>query len=327
LSDRPRVSVVVAASDSAEAVANCVASLAAEDLGPAVEVLVVADRARMSDTLNAPWVVWIAAEPGADVPRLRRLGLERARSEVVAFTEDSCTLGPGWVDAWRRAFLAPNVLAATGPVEPSDRFGSVVDWAVFFCEYAPFLRPMCSGTAARLAGNNFAARRDDAMNASDALGLHESHLAQELVRRREQAVVVPDALARHVRQFSLRVAIEDRLRFGFAFGRLRAVERSYVHALLGVAAGPAILGAQVGRLCLTLATKQRLGGRFLDAFALTIALLTAWSIGEWLGSIRGLLPVRSPAYKTHERAGQTRRRAAARAASSRAGCKGTPARV
>ena len=96
-------------------------------------------RADRIDPVLAPeGVRWLAAEPGAGVPRLRRLGLDAARAPVVAFTEDSCRLGPGWVEAWLQAFRDPLVPAATGPVAPAMG-DSALDWAVFFCEYAPFL--------------------------------------------------------------------------------------------------------------------------------------------------------------------------------------------
>jgi hypothetical protein len=326
LSDRLRLSVVVAASDSAEAVARCVASLAVDRCAEPVEVIIVADRDQIPDVLGDQERVWIAAEPGADVPRLRRLGLERATGELVAFTEDSCVLAPGWIDAWRKAFFDPSIMAATGPVEPLSG-GSAVDWAVFFCEYAFFLTPRSQSSAARLAGNNFAARRRVALAASDALGLHETQVHRHASRPHGSAVNVPDALATHVRRYALREAISDRLRFGFAFGRQCAVERSRGRALLGAAAGPAILAVQVGRLLFALATRRRLGGAFVDALPITLALLTAWSVGEWLGSIRGLVPGRSAACTPRERAAQTRVRAPGRPASSPAGCTKTPAPV
>ncbi len=154
--------MVIAASDSAGAVARTVASLALEGWSdPArFEVIVAAARDRIDPEAALERVRWLTAEAGAGVPRLRRLGLDAGAAPLVAFTEDSCRLGPIWVDAWRQAFHDPRVQAATGPVAPAMG-DSPLDWAVFFCEYGPFLPSGRAGLGppGRLAGNNFAIRR------------------------------------------------------------------------------------------------------------------------------------------------------------------------
>ena len=112
--DEPGLTVVVAASDSAEAVARTLGTL-----GLGIEVIVVSGTS-------------------GRVPALRRVGLDRARGAIVAFTEDSCLLSDAWARAWLFAFADRRVQAATGPVVPAmgDR---PLDASVFFCEYAPFL--------------------------------------------------------------------------------------------------------------------------------------------------------------------------------------------
>ncbi|MBX6316459.1 MAG: glycosyltransferase family 2 protein, partial [Isosphaeraceae bacterium] len=130
------LSIVIAATDSADAVARCVASLGPGAGSSRVEVIVVGARDRLPAVDVPNWVHVLRAEPGAGVPRLRRLGLDGARAEVVAFTEDSGLLSPEWITAWLAAFQDPTLWAATGPVEQDDR-ASWIDWAVFFCEYAP----------------------------------------------------------------------------------------------------------------------------------------------------------------------------------------------
>ena len=111
------LTIVVAATDSPEAVARLL-----ESVDGRAEMIVVT---------------------GDDVPRLRRIGLDRARGRVVVFTEDSCVLEPGWVQAWLDAFADPRLVAATGLV--SHASDSAVEWAVVFCEYAPFLMDVSPG--------------------------------------------------------------------------------------------------------------------------------------------------------------------------------------
>jgi hypothetical protein len=256
---RLRLSVVVAASESAEAVARCVHSL-----GDGAEVIVV-------------------AEAGATVPRLRRLGLERASGEVVAFTEDSCRLGPGWVEAWRAAFEDDRVGAASGAVE-HEPGGSAIDWAVVFFEYAPFLGAG-RGRPGRLAGNNFALRRREALAIGDGFELCESQVPGFMAARGRGVVEVVGATAWHRRRFTLREAIRDRLAFGFAYGRLRA--GSGPRRALIALVGPLIVLSQATRLVATMIKVRRHLGTFLATWPLTLVLVAAWGVGEWQGTLAG----------------------------------------
>ncbi len=293
----PSLSVVIAATDSARAVESCLRSLGHSDR---VEVIVVAACDRVAPEVPPPGVRWIAAEPGCGVPRLRRLGLERASAPVVAFTEDSCRLEAGWREAWLDAFRDPTVLAATGPVEHAQG-GSIVDWAVFFCEYAPFLRPH-AGTASieflgqgdRLAGNNFTARRAWLLEANgEDDGVHEHALPTQITARSGRVVRVSGAVALHARCYSAREALADRLRFGLDFGRLRAASEPGGRRIAATVLGPAILPIQLAKLAVTMARNRRHLARFVAASPVTTALLTTWSVGEWLGWMLG--PRRPPA--------------------------------
>ncbi len=129
------LSVVVAASWSAEAVARTVASIGAAD---GVEVIVASDPCRVAPWVRAEGSRWVAGEPGDGVPRLRRLGADAARGRVVAFVEDACVVGPGWAETIRSAFADGECLAATGPVFQGEG-ASATDWAVYFAEYAAFV--------------------------------------------------------------------------------------------------------------------------------------------------------------------------------------------
>jgi len=289
LSDRPLLSVVIAATDSAQAVARCVASLGAPMADGRVEVIVTAARDRINPQRSGHGFTWLAVEPGMGLAELRRLGLERSTAEIVAFIEDSCVVSPGWAEAWVSTFSRPWLLAATGPVEHGTP-ASVLDWAVFFCEYAPFLLPHRNETTTRLAGNNFAIRGNALWESADSNGIHESLVVLDLTRSGRVPVFVSEALVWHTRHFTLREAVRDRLRFGLDYGRLQACEGHDARRLLAIALGPLILLAQAGRLVSTLVAKRRHWGQFVETLPITLALLTAWSVGEWLGRLHGLLP-------------------------------------
>ncbi len=294
--ESPELSIVIAATDSLAAIRSCVESIGEDD---GVEILVAADPSRiMSGRFQSSRVRWILGEPGCGVHRLRRLGLDASTGRVVVFTEDSCRVGPGWLSVYQKAFTDPRLVAATGPVEHREG-ASLVDWAVFFCEYAPFLsgKP-AKGGARRLAGNNFAVLRSSL--ASDASDVHES-LVAGCAKDREFAMMTTDAMVWHCRHYTLGQAIGDRLRFGHEFGRLQASEVSPWFRGSRIVLGPAILASQLLRLAFTLLQKRRLIVRAIAAAPLTSVLLAAWSGAEWLGWIRG--PNARPVPRGCEKAG------------------------
>ena len=106
---------------------------------PGVEVLVV-DQSDDTDTLQAmcPFLddsrlAYIkAASKGSG--RARSIGLEQARGEVVAFTDDDCVVEAGWLDAHLRVFAAfPRVVLCYGTVRaaPYDaQEGYIPDYTV-----------------------------------------------------------------------------------------------------------------------------------------------------------------------------------------------------
>jgi hypothetical protein len=267
------LSVIVAATCSTSAVERTVASiLGSVGADEHVELIVTSDPSKVTPTNVSGRTIWISGNPGDGVPRLRRLGADAARGRVVAFLEDACIVGPGWVRAIRDAFRIDSLLAATGRVSQSDD-ATATDWAVYFAEYAAFAR----GFRTRLAGINFAVRRE-ALNRSTEI--HESRIAAQLAgsfRCLDGASVV------HVRHYPLAASLYDRWRFGREFGRDRWLDRPGVLKSLGIAAAPAILGVHLARLVSNVARGPGLIGPFVRSSPLTVAMLTAWSVGEALG--------------------------------------------
>jgi hypothetical protein len=270
---RPALSVVIAAGDSAEAVRRTIATLG--PIGPGVEVIVAATFP--PDEGPAEGVTWVEVGRGYSVAKLRGAGLGVARGEVVAFTEDSCVLSAGWAGAWRAAFEDRNVDAATGPVVPVLGVRPW-DWAVFFCEYGSFLPGAPSG---RLAGNNFAVRR----GSLDPGEVDECEVGGRLAG---SMAYVPGAAVGHGRRYGLAQAIRDRLRFGLGYGYRRNLTRPREVRACGVVAGPLVFAAQVVRLCGAMASKRSHAGPFVETMPVTLALLCAWSVGEWVGWVRAL---------------------------------------
>ncbi len=140
LREAPFVSVVVATRDRPQSIAACLRSLGALEY-PRFEVIVVDNVPTSSETREL--VQQATADrggpghPGASRPRApvvryaredrpgpswaRNRGLDLARGELVAFTDDDVLLDPRWLTELVRGFGAgPDVACVTGPIVPRE---------------------------------------------------------------------------------------------------------------------------------------------------------------------------------------------------------------
>jgi GT2 family glycosyltransferase len=143
-SDDPLVTVVVATRDRPQSLARCLGALAAVTYAP-FEVVVVDNAPSTRETMAVvrqrsgldPRVRYVRElRPGVSCARNR--GLDEARGELVAFTDDDVVVDPGWLDGVVRGFdRSPSVACVTGLV-PSARldtaeqryFDRRVSWAL-----------------------------------------------------------------------------------------------------------------------------------------------------------------------------------------------------
>ena len=276
----PALSVVIAATWSAEATLRTVASVLDSAAGQAaIEVIVVSSPDRMESCPFPDGVNWIEAEPRSSMPRLRQIGADAAIGPVCAFLEDACVVRPGWVEALIKAFTDDCLVAATGPVARAAP-ATPVDWAVYLAEYGPFAtggdRPI-----ARLAGINFALRREALTTPSP---IREAEVAERLLATGGRMMSVAGAEVTHTRQYRFGPAVVDRHRFGLEYGRERWGDGPGPR--IGRLAAPAILLIQLARIGRILMRQPRLIGTFVRCSPRLLVMLGAWSIGEAKGWAR-----------------------------------------
>jgi protoporphyrinogen oxidase len=133
LDDKPTVSVVVASSLDAELLAACLTSLERQCQQHDAEIIVA--RAALYGELEGlarrhPMVRWVAAEPLADVPRLRGLGLAAARGDIVALADDRAVVGPNWLGQLLEGTRG-DVLRGGNPAR-GPRGDEAGKWVVYF---------------------------------------------------------------------------------------------------------------------------------------------------------------------------------------------------
>lgn len=285
---KPDLSVVVASVNGPAVLEPTLDSLDALPERDRLEVVVVdtlggASRERLL-TRDRPVV--IVDSPRLSIPRLRYLGVQKTQAPVVALIEDHTKVDL----AWARTLLHEHRNhwgAVGGPVENGKP--GVVNWAVYFCEYANYMAPLAEGETADLPGNNIAYKRHDLMRHASVLdeGKWESWINDRL-RADGIPIAASNAMVvRHIKPFRLGYFLRQRFHFSRSYAGMRRADQTFVERLVygvGSLTLPAILMARVTR---TVLAKKRNLGKFVSVSPLVVLFMTVGACGEMVGYLFG----------------------------------------
>jgi hypothetical protein len=286
--DTPELSVVIASVNGWYVLGPTLEALDALPERPRIEVIVVeaaGGETRAQVVAHRPEVVVVEAERRS-IPRLRYLGVLRARGAVVAILEDHSRVGPGW---------ASTVLsrheghwgAVGGPVENGQ--SGLVNWAVFFCEYTPYMSPVAEGETDDLPGNNIAYKRPFLLRHSRVLdeGKWESWI-NDRIRADGIPIASTNAMVvHHIKPFRLGYFLAQRFHFARSFAGMRRADQPWPVRLVYGAGSLALPGLLFARVTRQVFRKRRHLGRFAVASPLVLLFLTVGAFGEMVGYLFG----------------------------------------
>jgi len=198
----PRISLIVAARDEEQVIADKVANALGLDYPrERLELIVASDG---SDDRTAELARGAGADTVLELPRAGKVrtqdaGVERSRSGLVAFSDANATWEP---DALRRlvsAFADPRVGYACGAVafERPGATGAAANQEGVYWRYELAVRALESQLSSITAGNGaiYATRRDAYIVVDPIMG-HDLSLPFKMVKRGYRAVYAPRARAR-----------------------------------------------------------------------------------------------------------------------------------
>ena len=285
----PSLSIVIASVNGREVLAPTLAAIDALAERPRIEVVVVeAVGGAIRDWLRAehPDLTLIEVAERLPIPRLRYLGVKAAAGELVAILEDHATVDPGWASALIEAHREP--WGAVGGAVENGR-SEWVNWAVFFCEYTPYMLPVAEGEAADLPGNNIAYKRPHLLKHARMLdeGKWESWINDRL---RADGVAIAStnrAVVRHIKPFRLGYFLVQRFHFARSYAGMRRGDQSSAKRLIygvGSLALPPLLLLRVSKTALA---KKRHLGRFVACLPLLALFFAVGAAGEMAGYLIG----------------------------------------
>jgi hypothetical protein len=286
--DSPALSVVIASVNGWHVLGPTLQSLDRLPERDRMEIVVVETlggetRARLHR--HRPAVVVIESDR-RPIPRLRYQGVVRSHGRLVAILEDHARVVPGWAATILRLHESPWG-AVGGPVENGQ--GGLVNWAVFFCEYASYMTPLPEGETGDLPGNNIAYKRPHLLRHVQVL---EQGKWESWINDRLRADGIPLAannamVVHHIKSFRLGYFLRQRFHFARSYAGMRRVEQTWPRRIVyggGSLVLPALLLARVTH---TVLKKRRHLARFATAAPLVALFLTVGAFGEMVGYLVG----------------------------------------
>jgi glycosyltransferase involved in cell wall biosynthesis len=226
------------------------------------------------------------------LPHLLGAGLVEAQGDIVAITEAHCVFPPDWARAVIAAHEQESVSVIGGVVEPGPELGWS-DWALYFADYGQFMKPLRSGVAQEIPGENVSFKSSVLKAAQHAGanferdGFWKTFFCRRLQQTGQPLVSVPDIVVFYNRRMSLTATVTRRLRHGRCFGGMRARQSSVGRRSM-VAIGGGLLPVLIFvRLWRNVWPKRRYRREFIVSLPLSLTAVLAWSVGEWWGTLFG----------------------------------------
>jgi glycosyltransferase involved in cell wall biosynthesis len=288
----PLISVVIASVNGLPFITECLDALTSQEGNISYEVLVV-DRcgAKTREEIRSRFpqseIQLISADGRPSIPKLRAMGIARARGHLIAILEDHCNVPPGWFEAIARAHRAGHQVIGSGVENGSVE--RLIDWAVFFCEYSRFMPPVAKGVVPEIPGNCAVYDRMVLERLGPELReeVWESFLHQRL---KEEGVVFfcdPEMTVSHKKEFGFGYFLSQRYHYSRSFAAMRMHAAPAARRFLYACSTPALPFLLWSRIALTLLRKQRRGKEFLLATPMIAAFLISWAWGEAVGALFG----------------------------------------
>ncbi len=234
-----------------------------------------------------PAAVLIPAAKDASIPLLRAMGMARARGRMIAILEDHCNVQPRWLLAVERAHREGRQAIGGAVANGSER--RLVDWAVFFCEYARFMPPIPRGEVREITGNNSVYDRAvlERLGAEGQQEVWEAFIHEGMRRQGVPFYSEPDLLVSHKKEFGFLYCLSQRYHYSRSFAGMRLAAtspmRRAAYALATVALPP-VLYVRTARIVLG---KRRHVAELVKATPVMAVFFLVWAWGEAVGALRG----------------------------------------
>jgi Glycosyl transferase family 2 len=284
------LSVVVATTSPWPKVRATLDSLWGQARAAGGEILVVDGHGQgVPDDLTAhyPGTVYLR-KPEASVFVLRALGMQHARGEIVAITEDHCLVCPDWCRQMLETHRRYPDAAAVGGAVDNGSTESLIDWANYFVAHSPMMAPIPGGRARTISAQaGMALKRRVVPKEIPPHGIMEGLFLVELHRRGEVLIANDQIVVHHVQSHGFWNTFAIHFHNGRSIGGFRKRTMNPWHVPLRLSWCLALPGILLLRPIVVVMSKGRFRRQLALSLPLVAALACCHAAGEFVGYLAG----------------------------------------
>ena len=288
----PQISVVIPSTSGPDSLKDCLRALQTQTLNEQAEVIVIdCGGAGVADLVRCqfPRVKLLSLPNRKTIPELRAIGMKESRGAIISIIEDHCIPDSHWYEHILRAHDTWYG-AVGGAVENDPHIARLIDWAVFFCEYGRYMKPVPYGEVRDIAGINASYRREFLSSIADLLEEGRSWDPVLNARLREKGIKLysdPAIVVYHKKEFGLGYFLTQRFHYSRSFAGARIGKQPFWKRLMYAAFCFLLPPLLMARIAAWVLGKRRHVTKFVFATPLLALFVLVWAGGEWVGYLFG----------------------------------------
>ena len=277
---------MIGANNARASIGECLTALESQRNSPEVEIIVMDNSTDgTADIINKQFLnlKLIRSPESRFIPELWEIGINQSVGEIIAITTAHCVPEKNWIEEILRAHESPQV-GIGGAIE-NDGSAGLIEWAIYFCRYSPYMLPFAAGTAKEIPGDNASYKRWalDRCKHVRRNGFWEPFVHAELLKEGLLLLMTPTIVVYHKKSFSLLGFMKQRFWHGRQFGSARASNLSGIWRVIYILLSPLIPVVFLSRITQQILTKRRHIGKFLLSLPILVLFLLSWATGELSG--------------------------------------------
>ena len=290
LMGHPKLSIVVASSNAAYSIEQCLTSISNQIRDGQAEIIVVDSSTDGSASIvekKFPKLNLIKLSEPNLIPELWSRGISWAHGDIVSLTSAHCVPDRQWISQILKAHES-DYPAIGGAIENADS-KNLVDWAIYFCRYTQYMKPFETCFVNDMASDNASYKRSALEACKDVWqdGFWEPFVHAKLIQDGSKILLNPEITTFHVRSFRFFSFIKQRFNHGYHFSEMRSRHFSNIKKVIHVLAFPVVPFLMAVDRVKSVLQKKRHIKKFLLSLPIMLVFFTSWALGEVRGYLTG----------------------------------------
>lgn len=283
---KPKLSIIIGSQNARSSISDCLKALESQRNGEEVEILVVDNSTDGTAAIvrkEFPHIKLVDSDQHKLMPQLWETGIQQSTGECVALTTSHFVPASNWIKEILKAHEDP--YPAIGGAIENDKASGLVNWAIYFCRYSPYMLPFGEKTVEDFAGDNASYKRSalDRCREVRRDGFWESFVHAEMRRQGLQLLITPSIVVYHQKSFALVGFMKQRFWHGRQFGSERALKISGLKRTSYVLLSPSIPFLYLSRITRRVLNKRKCFKKYLLSLPILLLFLLSWAAGELSG--------------------------------------------